>query len=220
MGQSRTRCPTDLQRRRTVGLTTGPPSKATERAWPAPCDNSIRACRTPFPPRDPAAIVQTAERNRGRLEARCLLPFDTTAEAVDFPFVEQAARLTRCLDSDRHPARGIETEYLITSCPAAALPAAAFLQADRDYWGIECGLHLRWDVSAGEDRSRVRHRTSALNLAVRRRAALSVTIHWIRLHPPRRRPTTTRFFDAMRAQQRRKAFSLVTVRHPNALQNS
>lgn len=136
---------------------------------------------------------------------------------MDFPFVEQAARLTRCIDSDRHPAQGIETEYLLTSCPAAALPAAAFLQADRDYWGIECGLHRRLDVSAGEDRSRVRHRTSALNLAMLRRAALSVAIHWIRLHPPGRRRTTTTFFNAMRAQQRRKAFSLVTVRHSNAL---
>lgn len=136
---------------------------------------------------------------------------------MDFPFVEQAARLTRCIDSDRHPAQGIETEYLITSCPAGVLPPGAFLQADRDYWGIETGLHLRLDVSAGEDRSRVRHRTSALNLAMLRRTALSVAIHWIGLHPPRRRPTTTSFFDAMRAQQRRKAFSLVTVRHSNAL---
>jgi hypothetical protein len=161
--------------------------------------------------------VQTCERNRGRTEARCLVPFDTTATAVDFPFVEQAARLTRCIDSDRHPAKGIETEYLITSCPSPALPPVAFLQADRDYWGIECGFHLRLDVSAGEDRSRVRHRTSALNLAMLRRAALSVAIHWIRLHPPSNRPSTTTFFDTMRAKQRRKAFSLVTARHSNAL---
>ena len=136
---------------------------------------------------------------------------------MDFPFVEQAARLTRGLDSDRHPAQGIETEYLLTSCPPAALPPGACLQADRHYWGVETGLHLRLDVSAGEDRRRVRHRTSALNLAMLRRAALSVASPWIRLHPPRRRPTTTSFFNAMRAQQRRKACSLVTVRHSNAL---
>ncbi|MHB9008336.1 MAG: hypothetical protein ACYDC1_15545 [Limisphaerales bacterium] len=136
---------------------------------------------------------------------------------MGFAFVEQAARLTRCIDSDRHPAQGIETEYLLTSCPSTALPAVAFLQADRDYWGIETGLHLRLDVSAGEDRSRVRHRTSALNLAMLRRGALSVAIHWMRLHPPRRRPTATSFFNATRAKQRRKAFSLVTVRHSNAL---
>ena len=161
--------------------------------------------------------MQTCERNRSRIEARCLLPFDTTAEAVDFPFVQQAARLTRCIDSDGHPAQGIETEYLLTSCPAAALPPVAFLQADRDYWGIETGLHLRLDVSAGEDCSRVRHRTSALNLAMLRRAALSVAVYWIQRARPRRQATTRGFFDTMAAGQHRKAFSLVTVRHSNAL---
>lgn len=174
----------------------------------------------PFPPRDPAPIVQTCERNRSRLEARCLIPFDTTGAAVDFPFVEQAARLTRCVDSDKHPARQIDTEYLLTSRPAAALPAAAFLQADRDYWGIECGLHLRLDVSAGEDRSRVRHCTSALNLAMLRRAAMSVAVHWIQRTRPRRHATTRGFFDVMSAGQRRKAFSLVTARHSSALDTS
>jgi predicted transposase YbfD/YdcC len=39
------------------------------------------------------------------------------------------------------------------------------LQANRQYWGIETGLPLRLEVIAGEDRSRVRNRNSALNLA-------------------------------------------------------
>jgi hypothetical protein len=43
-------------------------------------------------------VVQTCELNRSRMEARCLLPFDTAAAAVDFPFAEQAAKLTRCID--------------------------------------------------------------------------------------------------------------------------
>ena len=38
------------------------------------------------------------------------------------------------------------------------------------------GHAVRVAVSAGEDRRRVRHRTSALNLAMLRRAALSVAI--------------------------------------------
>ena len=139
---------------------------------------------------------------------------------MGFPFVEQAARLTRCTDSHQRPAQQIDLEYLLTSRPAAALPALAFLQADRDYWGIECGLHLRLDVSAGEDRSRVRHRTSAFNLALLRRAALSVAVHWIRRVRPRRHATTSGFFDAMSAGQCRKAFSLVTVRHSSALATS
>ena len=43
----------------------------------------------------------------------------------------------------RHPSDRIETEWMITSRPADTLAA------DRRYWGIETGLHLRLDVSAG-----------------------------------------------------------------------
>ena len=94
------------------------------------------------------------------------------------------------------------------------------LQADRDYWGIETGLHLRLDVSAGEDRSRVRHRTSALNLAMLRRATVSVAVAWIRQCRNRRQATLRGFFDYMSARQSRRAFSLVTARHSSALDSS
>jgi hypothetical protein len=139
---------------------------------------------------------------------------------VGFPFVEQAARLTRCLDSAKRPAQQIDPEYLLPARPATALAPAALLQADRGHWGIETGLHLRLDVSAGEDRSRVRHRTSALNLAMLRRAAISVAVHWIQRARPRRHATPRGFFDAMSARQRRKAFSLITARHSSALATS
>ena len=85
------------------------------------------------------------------------------------------------------------------------------LVADRRYWGIENGLHLRLDVSAGEDRSRVRHPTAALNLAMIRRATLSVAIHWIQRCRNKRLATLRGFYDFMAANNARKAFSLVTV---------
>jgi hypothetical protein len=157
------------------------------------------------------------ERNRGRTEARCLIPFAATAEQAGFPGVAQAARLTRCIDSDRSPASGIETEWLITSRPARALSAALMLDADRRYWGIETGLHLRLDVTAGEDRSRVRHPTSALNLAMIRRVVVSVAVHWIQHCRNQRQATLQGFFDFMTAKNSRKAFSLVTACHPSWL---
>jgi hypothetical protein len=45
---------------------------------------------------------------------------------------------------------------------------------DRKYWDIETGWHRRLGFGTGEDRCRVRHRTSALNLGLLRRAAVSV----------------------------------------------
>jgi hypothetical protein len=134
--------------------------------------------------------------------------------------VEQAARLTRCFDSPNKPAEKIETEYLLTSLPKPKLSALQMLQADRRYWGIETGLHLRLDVSAGEDRSRVRNRTSALNLGMMRRAVISVAVHWIRQCRNPRKATTSGFFDFMAASQRKRAFSLVTARHSTSLSAS
>jgi predicted transposase YbfD/YdcC len=181
------------------------------------CKNSTRNSCTVFPPRPDAPRAQTCERNRSRTEARCLIPFDTTAPAVNFPFVAQAARLTRCIDSDAKPTKGIETEFLLSSCTSQQLNPELLLAADRGYWGIETGLHLRLDVIAGEDRGRVRNRTSALNLAMIRRAVVSVAIAWIRKCPNKRKATMSGFYDAMAAKQARKAFSLVTTSYPSWL---
>jgi predicted transposase YbfD/YdcC len=161
-----------------------------------------------FPPQ---RIAQTCELNRGRTEARCVVAFDTTATRIEFPFAEQAARLTRCIDSRRKAAETIETEYLISSRPAAQMSAEQMLRQDRQYWGIETGLHLRLDVIAGEDRSRVRHRNAVMNLAVIRRAVVSLAINWSRCQSNRRQASMSGFYDFMSAKNSRMAFKLVTA---------
>lgn len=89
--------------------------------------------------------------------------------------------------------------------------------ADRWYWGIENGLHLRLDVSGGEDRSRVRHPRSLLNLAMVRRATVSLAVHWIQRCRNKRQATLQGFYDFMSAKQARKAFALVTASNPSWL---
>lgn len=161
--------------------------------------------------------MQTVERNRGRLEARALVGFAASAEAVGFPGVAQAARLTRFVDRQKSQAEEVELEWLISSRPATALSVKQMLAADRDYWGIENGLHLRLDVTAGEDRSRVRHRRATLNLAMIRRATISVAIHWMQRCSNKRHATLQGFYDEMRAKNARKAFALVTCSKPTWL---
>jgi hypothetical protein len=97
------------------------------------------------------------------------------------------------------------------------MSAQQMLAADRHYWGIETGLHLRLDVIAGEDRSRVRQRTSALNLAVIRRAVVSLAVHWIKHCRKRRQGTMSGFYDFMSANNSKKAFALVTASKPSWL---
>jgi hypothetical protein len=124
------------------------------------------------------------------------------------------------VDSARKPAQQIETEYLVSSRPAAQMNAEQMLRADRRYWGIETGLHLRLDVIAGEDRSRVRKPNAVMNLAVIRRAVVSVAVHWIGHCKAPRQASMSGFFDFMSAQTARKAFALVSTCKPSWLCNS
>lgn len=161
--------------------------------------------------------MQRVERNRGRLEARCLIRFDATAEQTGFPGVQQAARLTRYIDRAKPKDEGLETEWLVSSRSQTTMSAEAMYWADRRYWGIENGLHLRLDVTAGEDRSRVRLPTAALNLAMIRRATVSLAVHWIARCPNKRQATLQGFYDFMAARNARKAFSLVSASKPSWL---
>lgn len=134
--------------------------------------------------------------------------------------MEQAARLTRCIDSQKHPAKEIQTEYLLGSRPASQMDGQQMLWTDRGYWGIETGLHLRLDVIAGEDRSRVRQANAALNLAVIRRAVVSLAVYWIKRCPSPRQATMSGFFDFMSQNNSQKALSLLTTRKPSWLRHS
>jgi predicted transposase YbfD/YdcC len=162
-------------------------------------------------------LAQTYEINRGRPEARSLWRMALTPVQAGFPHAAQVGELRRFLDRGVRQKDEVEREYLLSSLSPAALDAAAMLALDRNYWGIESGLHQRLDISAREDHSRVRTRSAAFNLSLFRRAAMSFVIHWIRRQPDKRRATTKGFYDEMRANNSRKAFSLVTCQHPTWL---
>jgi hypothetical protein len=164
-------------------------------------------------------LVQEYEINRSRPEARSLLRWDVTPGTAGFPHAQQAGELHRFLarplkpNATKEPT--VEQEFLLTSLAPTELTAEEMLHLDREYWGIESGLHQRLDVSGQEDKSRVRTRTSAFNLALFRRAANSFAVHWIQRQPNPRLATTRGFYDEMSAKSCRKAFSLVTAYKPS-----
>ena len=162
-------------------------------------------------------MVQGVERNRGRLEARALMRFEVNAEEVCFPAAAQGARLMRFVDRRDAKSEEVEIEWLVSSRPTERLSAAAMLAADRDYWGIENGLHLRLDGAAREDASRVRHPVNSWNLGMIRRATMSLALTWIAHCRDKRQATLQGFYDAMAVGNARKAFSLVTVSKPSWL---
>ncbi len=98
---------------------------------------------------------------------------------MGFPHVLQLARLDRIrqLSAGRQE---VETVWLMTSLSLEQANAARLLELARQYWSIENGTHYRLDVSAGEDRCRVRHPVATTVLGILRRAVQGEYRAWAR----------------------------------------
>lgn len=138
-----------------------------------------------------------------------------TAEAVDFPCVEQIALLRRHLRHHRP-----EVVALVTSLPPEQLNAGQWLQANRCAWGIESGLHHRLDVSHFDDQCRVRLPQSMWIMGMFRRFSNSLCQHWRSRQKNPSQKTTTDFFAAMNAEHHRPAIRAIHARNPSFLTSS
>jgi predicted transposase YbfD/YdcC len=96
----------------------------------------------------------TFDKAHGRRERRTLLSSTGLNSFLEWPFVAQAFKLTRC-----RTCRGettSQTHYGITSLRRDQADAHALLRMVRGHWGIENTIfHVR-DVTLGEDQCRVR----------------------------------------------------------------
>lgn len=133
-----------------------------------------------------------------------------TPEDVGFPFASQVARLLR-----QTQGRKDEQVALITSAPAAMLPAKLWLQSNRSGWGIENGLHQRLDVSYNDDRCRVQSDNGICVLGMFRRLAISLFVEWSSHQKRPERVTTTDFQAQMAENHRAAAVSLILTKRPS-----
>lgn len=113
-----------------------------------------------------------------------------------------------------------DLQYLLTSRPPERLPAPQWLAAQRAYWGVEAGLHQRLDISADEDRSRVRNRNACWVLSLFRRIGISCFMHWRGQTAQRTKATLADFHDEMALEHQRRAFALVNSKQSAALESS
>lgn len=115
---------------------------------------------------------------------------------MGFPHVVQLARLERIrqLSPGRQEA---ETVWLITSLTPEQADPTRLLELARLYWTIENGTHYRMDVSAGEDRCRVRHPVAATVLGILRRAVQGEYRAWARRQRKARDSTCPAFQERM-----------------------
>lgn len=140
---------------------------------------------------------------KGKRVTRTLVARAVDAEAADFPFVAQAARLHRQTDKPSS-----EVVELLTSRPAAQLSPQQWLAANINHWAIENGLHARLDASRHDDTCRLRESKAVLIHGMFNRWANSLLIHW------RTRPhqTTTDFTSYMAEDHARRAVSAIVSR--------
>jgi len=148
--------------------------------------------------------------NRGRRERRQIHTQSATPEFACFPHVEQIAQLYRHIGEHKP-----ETVHLITSRQPDQLNATQWLQADREYWGVEGGLHQRLDASTNEDNCRVRDRNGIWVLGMFRRLAVSLFIEWQSSDDKRKRATMTDFQSHMSAEHATPAMRFVTAHYPS-----
>jgi hypothetical protein len=114
------------------------------------------------------------EDNRSRRERRAL----ATRAIEPLQLGLAGAAQIGCLHRQSGRQAKLEVEYLVTSRPASQLGAEAFLNMDRDYWGVESGLHQRLDCSAFEDRLRVRHKGAVQILGLFARVGVALFVRW------------------------------------------
>jgi len=155
------------------------------------------------------------EKNRGRTEIRTLCTAPINPEQACFPAAAQSAVILRQGLGDKP-----DLQYLLTSRQPERLSAPQWLTAQRAYWGIETGLHQRLDVSADEDRSRVRHRNAAWVLGMFRRITVSIFMHWRGQDSKRTKATLADFYEEMGLEHQRRAFALVNSKQSRALDAS
>ena len=131
-----------------------------------------------------------------------------TPAQMGFPHAAQVARLDRIreLKSGRQE---VETVWLVTSLTAKQADLERLLELARQYWSIENGTHYPLDVSAGEDRCRVRHPVAATTLGILRRAVQGEARAWGR-RQPRKRDRTCPTFLAKMSRRRGRVIRLIT----------
>jgi len=133
------------------------------------------------PQRTPHRVVETIEKDHGRLETRRCFAFDQLdclAKPEQWPDLKSFAVIEseRCINGKT----SVEQRFYISSLPA---DAGRLANAVRAHWAVENSLHWCMDVTFADDQMRTRTGHSAHNLAVLKH----ITLNLIRLDPIKRK---------------------------------
>ena len=111
-------------------------------------------------------MVSQVHKGHGRLEKRTILVSTELNDYLDWPYVAQVFRLEREVWYERFQGRTRQVVYGLTSLTPRKAPPRKLLSLNRQYWGIESGLHYRRDVTLHEDATRLTVGNSGHNMAI------------------------------------------------------
>jgi predicted transposase YbfD/YdcC len=94
--------------------------------------------------------------------------------ALDFPYVQQVARIERVRVRLKDQSEQRETVFCVTSLSSAKADATRLLTLNRGHWSIENRLHYVRDRTFDEDRSQVRKHAAPHMMASLRNLAIGL----------------------------------------------
>jgi predicted transposase YbfD/YdcC len=119
-------------------------------------------------------VVKTTDKGHGRLETRAIWVSSELPTCLDFPYVQQVARIERVRVRLKDNAEQRETVFCITSLTPAKADATRVLTLNRKHWSIENCLHYVRDRTFDEDRSQVRRCAAPHMMASLRNLAIGL----------------------------------------------
>jgi len=126
----------------------------------------------PSPAAATLAVLETVEKDHGRLETRRYYQsaeLDWFADRAKWAGLQSVGMVEATRETGGK--RTVERRYYLSSLP---LGVETFARAVRGHWGVENKLHWVLDVCFREDQSRARAGYAAENLATLRRLALNL----------------------------------------------
>jgi predicted transposase YbfD/YdcC len=143
------------------------------------------------------------EKGHGRIEKRTIMTSTLLNDYLaEWPYLAQVFRVEHITWYDQMSRFTREITYGITSLHPEKASPEKLLELIKAYWGIECGLHYRRDVTLQEDRTRLTVGDSGQNMAILNNLVLGLCFS----SGLKNLASARRFLDAFPA----KALSLLT----------
>ena len=112
------------------------------------------------------SMAVKVNKQRGRIEQRTILTSTQLNDYLDWPHVAQVFRIERIVYHAHSLGKTRKVVYGLTSLSPQQAKPERLLDLFQEYWGIECGLHYRRDVTLHEDATRFTNEKAAQNMAI------------------------------------------------------